>query len=88
MLWFLTHYVIVFAMLFPLLGQSQTINNGNDTLDTPFRKGRWLTGLSGSISSNSTEVRGSDEKTTTNEFGLNISTGTVYQRSFAFWSHA
>ena len=62
-------------VLFPQQGISQNINSNTDSINTPFRKGRWLTGLSGSISSNSTEVSGSDEKTTTNEFGLNISTG-------------
>ncbi len=46
-----------------------------DSLDTPFRKGRWLTGLSGSISSNTNNVSSVDEKTITNEFGLNLSTG-------------
>ncbi|KQC28639.1 hypothetical protein AAY42_01010 [Flagellimonas eckloniae] len=44
-------------------------------MDTPFRKGRWLTGLSGTISSNTNKERNSDEKRITNEFGLNLSTG-------------
>ncbi|MCW5515691.1 hypothetical protein [Muriicola sp. Z0-33] len=51
--------------------QTQT----QDSLDTPFRKGRWLTGLSGSISSNTNKETSGDEKTITNEFGLNFSTG-------------
>ncbi|MGI9553166.1 MAG: hypothetical protein ACR2MT_18305 [Aurantibacter sp.] len=46
-----------------------------DSLPTPFRKGRWLTGLSGSISSNTNKTSTTDEKTITNEFGLNLSTG-------------
>ena len=58
----------------PLVLLSQ-LTKANDSLDTPFRKGRWLTGLSGSISANTINSSNSDERTITNEFGLNLSTG-------------
>ncbi len=55
--------------------QAQDPSNDTDSLNTPFRKGRWLTGLSGSISSNTNKISSVDEKLITNEFGLNFSTG-------------
>ncbi len=55
-----------------------------DSLSTPFRKGRWLTGLAGSISSNTSKVSGSNEKTITNEFGLNLSTGKFVKDRWLF----
>lgn len=64
--------MLVFMMsLYSPSAWSQT----QDSLNTPFRKGRWLTGLSGSIGSNTNRISSSDEKTTTNEFGLTLSTG-------------
>lgn len=53
---------------------SQQLND-KDSLHTAFRKGRWLTGLEGSIGSNTNKVSSSSEKTFTNEFGLELSTG-------------
>ncbi|WP_299429922.1 outer membrane beta-barrel protein [uncultured Maribacter sp.] len=47
----------------------------SDSIATPFREGRWLTGLAGTISSNTNKTKSSDKKTITNEFGLNFSTG-------------
>lgn len=61
---------------------SQGINT--DSLDTPFKKGRWLTGLSGSISSNTNKVKSSDNKLTTNEFRLTLSTGTFIKNQWLF----
>ena len=55
--------------------QAQDTSVSSDSLTTPFRQGRWLTGLSGSISSNTNKISSVDEKTITNEFGLNFSTG-------------
>ncbi|TAI47325.1 outer membrane beta-barrel protein [Flagellimonas allohymeniacidonis] len=68
-------YIVALLLLSASFCVQAQQNITTDSLNTPFRKGRWLTGLSGSISSNSSEVRGSDLKTITNEFGLNISTG-------------
>ncbi|WP_282117133.1 hypothetical protein [Cellulophaga baltica] len=61
-----------FGILF-LRAQNNSIHS--DSIVTPFREGRWLTGLSGSISSNSNKIKSSEEKTITNEFGINLSTG-------------
>ena len=77
------NYLIICSLsLFAI--QSTAQNSVNDTLDTPFRKGRWLTGLSGSISSNTNKVRSSDEKIITNEFGLNLSTGKFIKDRLLF----
>ncbi len=46
-----------------------------DTTETPFRKGRWLTGLSGSISSGTIENTSLGNKSSSNQYGINISTG-------------
>ncbi|QCX00615.1 hypothetical protein FGM00_11060 [Aggregatimonas sangjinii] len=69
----LRQFLLLSGLLF--LVQSATAQVIGDSLDTPFRKGRWLTGLSGSISSNTNKTGISEEKTITNEFGLNFSTG-------------
>lgn len=47
----------------------------NDSLETVFRKGRWLTGLSGNISSTTTELENANFKTTANNYGINIESG-------------
>lgn len=57
------------------LGLSQSIISQNDSLKTAFRKGRWLTGLSGNISSTTTQVDNADFKTTSNNYGINIESG-------------
>ena len=57
------------------LGLSQSIISQNDSLKTAFRKGRWLTGLSGNISSTTTQVDNSNFKTTANNYGINIESG-------------
>ncbi len=68
------YFILSIFLLLSFSIQSQR-NKSQDSLDTPFRKGRWLTGLSGSISTNTTKVKAEDTKTITNEFGLNFSTG-------------
>ena len=75
----IAHYIkphFCFLLFFgTLFLQAQNTSVATDTLTTPFRKGRWLTGLSGSISSNTNKTGTSEKKTITNEFGLNFSTG-------------
>ncbi len=70
-------YSSFFLWIFLLLAIAVQSQQGapTDSLETPFRKGRWLTGLSGSISSSTNEVRATNQKTNTNEFGLNLSAG-------------
>lgn len=53
-----------------------------DTTATAFKKGRWLTGLSGSISSTSTQRENSDNKTSSNNFGINFETGKFVKDRF------
>ncbi len=51
---------------------------------TSFRKGRWFTGLSGSISSNTNQFQGSNTRTQTNEFGLSMTTGKFLKDRLLF----
>lgn len=51
---------------------------------TPFRKGRWLTSLSGSISSSNYELKSTKDKTISNEFGINLSTGKFFKDRWFF----
>lgn len=46
-----------------------------DSITTPFRKGRWLTGLSGSISSGSTKFDTASTRAFTNQYSFNFTTG-------------
>ena len=46
-----------------------------DSITTPFRKGRWLIGLSGSISSGATENTSIDRKTNSNRYRIEVGAG-------------
>jgi len=46
-----------------------------DSVQTSFRKGRWLSGFSGSISSSSTKNTSTDNKTVSNRFRVEVSSG-------------
>ncbi len=75
----------ILLLLLVLLGQFVCSQNVTaDSLETPFRKGRWLTGLAGSISSNTTTINSADEKIITNNFGLNLSTGKFVKDRLLF----
>ena len=50
-----------------------------DSLETAFRKGRFYTGLSGSISSTTTDAGNLNSKTTSNNFGINIKSGKFFK---------
>ena len=50
-----------------------------DSTATPFRTGRWLSGISGMISSTVNETRSSDERTSSNEYALNIIGGQFFK---------
>ncbi|WP_350288992.1 hypothetical protein [uncultured Croceitalea sp.] len=67
-------FIFLLLLVLPISILSQQVKS-QDSLETPFRKGRWLTGLAGSISSNTTTINSADEKIITNDFGLNFSTG-------------
>ncbi len=46
-----------------------------DTLTTPFRKGRWLTGLNGTISSATSRLDSASNDLVSNRYSLELSTG-------------
>jgi hypothetical protein len=55
-----------------------------DSAQTPFKKGRWLSGLNGSFTSSTLNIRSSDELFSTNAYGLEIFTGIfIKDRWFA-----
>ncbi|WP_282043621.1 hypothetical protein [Winogradskyella flava] len=54
-----------------------------DSTHTAFRKGRWFTGLSGSISSTTTQVNNANtESSSTNNYGINIQSGKFLKDRF------
>jgi len=53
--------------------------NPNDSIHSPFRKGRWLTGITGTISSSVNESKSTDERTSSNEYALNILGGKFFK---------
>ncbi len=68
-----TSVSLILIVLF--LGLGQGVMAQNDSISTAFRKGRWLTGLSGNISSTTTQVDNAAFKTTSNNYGINIESG-------------
>lgn len=54
-------------------------NTTIDSTKTPFRKGRWLTGITGSINSDRNETKSNDEVTSSNEYALNIVGGNFFK---------
>jgi Protein of unknown function, DUF481 len=68
--------IIVLIITFLAVSTNSTAQEiKKDTTETPFRKGRWLTGLAGSISSGTIENTSSGNKSSSNQYGINISTG-------------
>ena len=47
----------------------------NDSAQTPFRQGRWFTGLVGGISSTRADVKSEEDKNSSNEYSISISGG-------------
>ncbi|AXT63029.1 DUF481 domain-containing protein [Aquimarina sp. AD10] len=74
---------IISISLFILFSNLITAQIQNkDTIVSPFRKGKWLTGLSGTINSSTIELRNTNETTTTNEYGINLTTGKFIKNRF------
>ncbi|WP_224488100.1 hypothetical protein [Robertkochia flava] len=69
---FLIHMCLILSGTEELIAQNTLTQ---DSLISAFRKGRWLSGLSGSISSSTNNFGNSAEKRSINEFGINIFTG-------------
>ena len=53
--------------------------NDGDTITTPFRKGRWLSGLSGTFNSNTLKLASSEELFSSNSYGIEIFTGKFFK---------
>ncbi len=51
----------------------------SDSLPTPFRKGRWNLGISGTISSSANKISSSDERSNTNRYGLSLDGGKFFK---------
>jgi len=63
-------------------GMAQVSSPGNplqDSLLTPFRQGRWLSGLSGTFNSSTLNIESSDNLVSANSYGLEIFTGTFFK---------
>ena len=50
-----------------------------DSINTPFRKGRWLTGLSGGISSSSTKLDTASQRAFGNQYAFDFSAGKFFK---------
>ena len=76
----------LFTLLFlsllaiPISAISQEIKK--DSTETSFRKGRWFTGLAGSINSGTTENTTTGRKSSSNRYGIDISTGKFIKDRF------
>ncbi|MEJ2583696.1 MAG: hypothetical protein P8Z38_01205 [Robiginitalea sp.] len=54
-------------------------NADRDTVTTPFRKGRWLSGLSGSFSSSTLKLGSSEDLFSSNSYGIEIFSGKFFR---------
>lgn len=53
--------------------------SARDTVTTPFRKGRWLSGLNGSFSSNILKLESTEDLYATNSYGIEIFSGKFFR---------
>ncbi len=62
-----------------LYAQNDSLQTENDSLaiTTPFRKGRWITGLNGTISSGSNSLNNSTSGVTRNQYAIDFRTGKL-----------
>ncbi len=70
--------LITFALLLTFLAGA-ALAQSSDSLSTPFRKGRWLTGLSGGISSSSTKLDTASQRAFGNQYAFDFSTGKFFK---------
>ena len=76
------HHVFILALLFSICFGNKTMIAQDSTADstvTPFRTGRWLTGIAGTISSSVNEAKSTDERASSNEYSLNIVGGNFFR---------
>ncbi len=72
----------ILTILLLLVFSNNISGQEKDTIVSPFRKGKWLTGLSGTINSSTIELRSTDQTTTTSEYGINLTTGKFIKNRF------
>ncbi|MEN8799404.1 MAG: hypothetical protein ABF293_09165 [Flavobacteriaceae bacterium] len=75
-------FALLLAILYSIcIGNSEILaqDSAVDSTVTPFRKGRWLTGITGTISSSVNESKSTDERTSSNEYALNILGGKFFK---------
>lgn len=71
--------IFLFILGMGLQGRVWAQDTQADTLSTPFKKGQWLSGLSGSFSSNTLKLESEEGLFSTNSYGLEIFTGVFFQ---------
>jgi hypothetical protein len=72
---FLFYLVFILVSYSFCYAQNDSTDSTQTETGTPFRKGRWLTGLSGSISSGSTENKATNIKSISNNYIIEINSG-------------
>jgi hypothetical protein len=74
----LPRFLIAFIVLFlgGFVCEIHAQDSASDSISTPFRKGRWLSGLNGSFSSATLKVESTENLISNNAYGLGIFTGT------------
>ena len=68
---------LFFTVIFGIANAQDSILS--DTKSSPFRKGRWLTGITGSIDSDRNETKSIEEVTSSNEYAINIVGGNFFK---------
>ncbi len=63
------------------MGYSEIIaqTSAADSTVTPFRKGRWITGITGGINSSLVDVKSEEGRNTSNEYNINIIGGKFFR---------
>ncbi len=77
---FMTRRVILLSVLLVSVGllrlnTAYSQDADTNSISTPFRKGRWLTGLSGTISSNTSSLDSASNGLISNRYNLQLTTG-------------
>ena len=70
-------FLLLALLLCSTLAFSQS--QESDSVSTAFRKGRWLTGLSGGISSSSTKLDTASQRAFGNQYAFDFSTGKFFK---------
>ena len=74
---------VLLSVLISLCSLSPLLAQSTDSLQTPFRKGRWFTGLSGSISSSTVSLDTGTDNTITNRYGFSFDTKYFVRKKLA-----